>query len=486
MNPTIEQCAIREATLSTSANLIISARAGAAKTTTLILISEALPHTDILAIAFNKKIADELQQRLPDNADAATMNALGHRAWKSFLGKHLKVDGRKNYFLLREIIQELPTDEREICFTDFSDLLESVRTAKQEGYMPGKLHPSARPLISDESFFELLDFIPLPVHIEVVNEFMRRNFERAMQGQIDFDDQIYCSALMPCSFPSPSLTLIDEAQDLSHINHVLLRKIVKRKRLIAVGDECQAIYGFRGASDNSMSELRDAHDMQELSLTICFRSSQAVVENARWRAPDMQFREGAPAGEVRRIQFWSSNDIADGDAIICRNNAPLFSMAIALIKAGRNPELSSGDIVAQIEKVMKKLGPASRTRDEALLALESHMEELRKKKKHKARLDDLEDCIKVLLRQGETLGQALAFFQAILARAGRIKLLTGHKSKGLEFDRVWFLDRHLLSDEGQDRNVKYVIETRARESLFYVDSSGFEDGDNPAPPAYGS
>lgn len=475
LHPTLEQTVIRNAALSTSNNLLISARAGAAKTTTLILISEALPEIDILAIAFNKKIADELRERLPANAESATMNALGHRAWKGFTGKHPKVDARKNYFLLKEIIDELPEHEREDAYENFSDLLQSIATAKTEGYMPGKLHPAAKPLISDDSFFDLIEFECSDFHQQLINEFMRRNFALALQGKIDFDDQIYCAALMPCSFPSPSLTLIDEAQDLSHINHVILRKIVKQKRLIAVGDECQAIYGFRGASENSMNELCDQFNMDELPLTICFRSSQAVVENARWRAPDMQFREGAPLGLIENLQHWSSADILDGDAIICRNNAPLFSMAVQLIKAGRNPELSSGDIIKQIEKLFSKLGKDTRSCEEAHLALTTEIEKVKAKRRDKSRINDLEDCIRVILDQTETLSQARAFFQSITSRTGRIKLMTGHKSKGLEFNRVWFLDRQLLQSKGQDLNIRYVIETRARESLFYVESQGWKE-----------
>lgn len=481
MTPTAEQAAILEAVRNTPQNLLINARAGAAKTTTLTLIAEALPEQSILAIAFNKKIADELRTRLPENADAATLNALGHRAWRSYLGKHLKVDGRKSYFLLKEAFEALAPEEREELSDDFADLLTAIRTAKQEGYMPGKLHAQARPLIADESFFDLLEFEASPLHRQVIDEVIRRSFTDALAGKIDFDDQIYCPAIMTCSFDPVDVTLVDEAQDLSHINHVLLRKIVKRKRLIAVGDPCQAIYGFRGASENSMEELRSTFDMQEHFLTICFRSSARVVENARWRAPDMQHRPDAPAGLVESLASWRPSDLRPGDAIICRNNAPLFSLAVQLLAAGVNPELASGDIVPEIEKVMKKLGKPTRTSAEAELALAGWFEEQRAKRKRTSGLADLRDCILVLLRARETLGEAIDFLRQITSIAGRVHLMTGHKSKGLEFDRVWFLDRHLLAPKGQDRNVRYVIETRARHELRYIESDGLHMGiDNTA------
>jgi ATP-dependent exoDNAse (exonuclease V) beta subunit len=145
-------------------------------------------------------------------------------------------------------------------------------------------------------------------------------------------------------------------------------------------------------------------------------------------------------------------------------------MAIALLKAGLNPELSSGDILAGLEKLFKKLGKPAMSSPDALEVLDGVIEAEMKKRRNKAQLRDTRACIEVFLRERPTLGEAIAYFQQVTTQAGRIKLMTGHKSKGLEFDRVWFLDRDLLSPKGQDRNIRYVIETRARHELRYVTS----------------
>lgn len=475
MTPTAEQLLILEEARTTTANLLINARAGAAKTTTIELIAHELPKVDILAIAFNKKIADTLALRLPDNCTATTLNALGNRAWRDFLGKWPKVNPRKSYFTLREVISELDPEERDAAFEVMSECLEGLRNAKAAGYSPGKLHPAAKPLCDADDFYPALDFEASDLHIRLIDETLRRSWHLSMKGEIDFDDQIYMPALMPVSFPTPSLTMVDEAQDLSIINHVLIRKIVRRKRLIAVGDPCQAIYAFRGASDNSMSELREAFDMRELYLTICFRSTQAIIRNARWRAPDMNWFDGAGEGLVETLKAWSPADLRDGDAIICRNNAPLFSMAISLLSAGLAPELASGDILDAIRKTMRKLGKPKLTSGEALLALEGWEQEQQKRRKDNVRVSDLAACIRIFLWSKPTLGEATAFLEEICDRPGRIKLMTGHKAKGLEFDRVWFLDSHLCAmKRGQDKNIKYVIETRAKNELRYVRSDEWQ------------
>jgi DNA helicase II / ATP-dependent DNA helicase PcrA len=207
--------------------------------------------------------------------------------------------------------------------------------------MPGRLHPSARPLIADESFYETAEIEITTLIRAVVDECLRRNFKLALQGQIDYDDQLYCSALMPVSFPYFEIIMVDEAQDLSAINHHLVKKMVGRGRLIIVGDPCQAIYEFRGAREESMDEMIQQFSMKELFLTICFRSAESIVQNARWRAPDMQWRQGAPLGIVEKLPTWGPSALRDGDAIICRNNAPLMGMALALIKAGLHPKSSA-------------------------------------------------------------------------------------------------------------------------------------------------
>jgi ATP-dependent exoDNAse (exonuclease V) beta subunit len=82
-----------------------------------------------------------------------------------------------------------------------------------------------------------------------------------------------------------------------------------------------------------------------------------------------------------------------------------------------------------------------------------------------------------MLNKNDTLGNAVAYLEHLLTRDGRIHLMTGHKSKGLEFNTVYFLDQHLCQiKRDQDANIKYVIETRAKDALHYVTSDTFEGG----------
>ena len=477
MTPTPEQEAIVAFARTRDDNLLISALAGTGKTSTLILLAKALSTTRILALAFNKRIADEMKDKLPLNCEARTMNAIGHRVWAEAIGQRfLKVDSNKMNSLLKAAIDKLPKAEKTLAFEEFGDILKSLRFAKVNGYVPDSVHIPHRTLISEDDFYADLDEVPSEIHIQLVNQVLAESIALALQGQIDFDDQIYMPTLFMGSFPQFPLVLIDEAQDLNSLQHVMLSKIA-RKRLIAVGDRAQAIYGFRGALENSMDELSQQFNMEEMHLSVSFRCPRAVVEAAKWRAPRMTSPEWAKEGQVIRLPSWTIDTIPDEAAIICRNNAPLFKMALQLLAARRLPEIVGGaDIGRNLIKTMRKFSKDdSLAQDGVLDSIAVWLEEKLKKARNKRRFEDEAECMRVFAREGNTLGEALAYAEHIMNAAGRIKLLTGHKSKGLEFDNVYFLNEDLIRmTEEQDRNLKYVIITRAKDRLVYINSNEME------------
>ena len=112
-------------------------------------------------------------------------------------------------------------------------------------------------------------------------------------------------------------------------------------------------------------------------------------------------------------------------------------------------------------------------------------------KGHKSRhaaINDRADCLLIFATFGKDKDEAKAYAQHLFAQSGPVSLMTGHKSKGLEFDNVFFLDPHLIpskfarkmaeagdsSQMDQELNLKYVIETRAKQNLTMVYSDEFD------------
>ncbi len=236
---TPEQSAIFEEVANTSDNLLIEALAGAAKTSTLVELSKSL-RGNTLSLAFNKKIADEMQKRMPQNVQSQTLNSLGHRVWSQALGgKSLLVSSSKLHHLLIEEIKLAPSEERTHLYDTLGDIGRYVSGSKNHGHVPASLvnglGARLSRLMSDNEFFEMLPEEPTPSQIDVMLKVLRRSWEMALEGNIDYADQLLMPTVLRCSFPIFSNVLVDEAQDLSELNHVMLSKVAKR-RCIAVGD----------------------------------------------------------------------------------------------------------------------------------------------------------------------------------------------------------------------------------------------------------
>lgn len=476
MTPTHEQLAIIDAAKNTTDNLLISALAGAAKTSTLILVAESLKSVPTLCLAFNKKIAEEMKERLPGNCEAMTLNSLGHRAWGSALGKRLILDTSKTYNLLTAHITSFRGDDKSLAYERFNELMQAVDFAKTRGWIPEGTFTYAKRLLTDDEYSAILPEELSDFEFDLVRKIVGESIHQSLQGTIDFNDQI----LMPTLFPNASFTLfplvlVDEAQDLSELNHKMLQKLAK-KRIIAVGDACQAIYAFRGASTSSMKDLKDRFQMKEFTLSISFRCPIAVVKAAQWRAPHMRWPEWAKEGTVRTLTSWNVHDLPDNAAIICRNNAPLFRQALALLKARRYPQLIGNDIGKNLLKIMKKFGSSSMPKAEVIENIVKWKMAKLAKTRSPGSIHDQADCMLLFAEEGDNLGDALAYAEHIFNARGPIQLMTGHKSKGLEFDHVYILDEHLIGDSQQEDNLRYVMQTRAKQTLTYVDSEGWSDG----------
>lgn len=478
--PTPEQTAIVSAATDTEDNLLVSALAGAAKTSTLELLARALPKTQMLCLAFNKLIATEMATRLPPNCRVQTLNSLGLSIWKDTCRSKVNVDTGKMYRLLTEALDRCDASERNAAFDSFAMILKEARSAKADGHIPDSRMPSdpesksapAR-LKNDAEVFANTEDELTALQEGLLITILENSLDEGLAGRIDFDDMLLLPTVYRASYPRVSLVLIDEAQDLSPLNHMMLAKLA-RKRIIAVGDQCQAIYGFRGASSTGMSDLKTMFDMEELTLTTSFRCPEAIVDHVRNRAPRMTSWADNPRnpGTVAHGTVWSLESIPDSAAIICRNNAPLFSLAVSLLRHGRFPNLWGNDITKGLIKILKKFGSTSMGQSALLQCIADWEAKKLKTARNPTQVQDRAECLRIFARQGDTLAGAIGYAETLMDCDGPIQLMTGHKSKGHEFAHVYFLDSKLVGKDGQEPNLRYVICTRSMQNLTYINSSG--------------
>ena len=292
MDPTTEQTHILDLVRDTEENLMINALAGTGKTTTLEMIERTTPTKPILYLAFNRKIADDASKRMLSTTTVRTFNGLGHRIWAKSCSKNLSLNPKKSQDLLRSIIDETPKREAGPLWEAFWNVVAGVALAKALGYIPEGKFPNAKRLISGTAFHSSLDEVPDDLTADLIDAVLTRSITAAYQGNIDYNDQVYMPALFGGTFPRFPLVKVDEVQDLNPVNHALLDKLVKH-RLIAVGDEAQAIYNFRGAMQGGMASLSKRFSCTPADLSVSFRCPRAVVEAARWRVPHFKWiKEG--------------------------------------------------------------------------------------------------------------------------------------------------------------------------------------------------
>jgi DNA helicase II / ATP-dependent DNA helicase PcrA len=453
-----------------SGNLMLNALAGCGKTSTLEAIDKIAREKPALYLVFNKRNADEATERMLSTTTVRTFNALGHRIWQDSITARLKVEPRKTYNIYKEIADEVKGDAARAIWDCYDEVRRGIEMAKALGYVPEGVYPNAKRLISRAQFHNALDEEPDDCVSDLLEIVLKRSIKSSYEGLIDYNDQIYMSALFGGNFPKYPLTLVDEYQDLSPVNHEMIRRLVGNRRLIGVGDPHQNIYGFRGAKSNGMAAAVAAYSMKEMDLSISFRCPEAIVRNAWWHVP--KFKWSKTGGRVEILPNMQSGDVRPDSVFICRNNAPIFAFALKLISSGHGVRIVGSDIGPRLIKTMEKLGESSMSQAQVLSAIDEWLG-LKLAKESKTALDTAE-CMRVFARTGNTLAQAIAYAEHLFKQQGTIQLMTGHKSKGLEFPLVYHLDPQIIGDGPQDKNLRYVIQTRSSNEYYEIESEAVQ------------
>jgi len=128
--------------------------------------------------------------------------------------------------------------------------------------------------------------------------------------------------------------------------------------------------------------------------------------------------------------------------------------------------VAGSDIGPKLVVTLKRLGDQVLSRPSVLGAIDDWLA----KRSESKSAADMADCMRIFATSSRTLSEAIARAEFVLRQDGPITLITGHKAKGLEWDTVYHLDPWLINSGEQEDNLKYVIQTRAKEAYYEVDS----------------
>lgn len=505
-----------------SGNAIIEAVAGSGKSTTIVAGMSYIPKgLSSIFLAFNKAIAEDLKGK---GVNARTFHSLTY----SPVTKSRMVNAVETNKLRSILKRELNGDD-EFIYGLF--VCRLVGLARQTGI--GCLVDDV-----ESEWHAIIDHHDL----ELENE--RGNIARAVEiarellvwsnasNMLDFDDLLYLAVKDGISLPKFDFVFVDEAQDTNAIQRAILRKILKpTSRIICVGDKSQSIYGFRGADSQSLQLLCDEFNCTKLPLTVSYRCSKTVVEYARRWVDHIEHAPNAVEGEVVDLSKVKLSTIikntAEGqfgnpveftnpetgeivttysdvcgfspdDLIVCRTSKPLVELAYRCLRAKVPVKVMGRDIGIGMKSLINKMHATSV--DQLQLKIEEWaMREVDKAiaKQLEAKAEAVQDKADCVLCLIDGLGEddpdeavePVRTIAALLATIDNMfdeskqaaTFATGHKAKGLEARRVWWLNSSKCPapwarqewQRRQELNICYVIATRAKETLFLIeDGSG--------------
>ena len=145
--------------------------------------------------------------------------------------------------------------------------------------------------------------------------------QRKRRRKIDFDDMLVLCFQLFLSRPDVlrgwqkkfRYILIDEFQDINQIQYDVIRMLALPERnLFAVGDDDQAIYGFRGADSELMLRFKkDFPDASQILLGVNYRSTSNIVTNSlkvimhntrRYEKELKAERKGGPCLHIQEVK----------------------------------------------------------------------------------------------------------------------------------------------------------------------------------------
>lgn len=476
-------------------NAVISAKAGSGKSFSIINAMKLIPKTKkAIFIAFNKSIADELNDKLKNvaNCSACTTHSLGFRIIRRNLGNTVQVDEYKYKTYVKGNIMELSG------INDGDINLERNQTNEYVDNILTLINFSRLFLcdtIKDiEKLSERYDIPLISNECEVTLKCLEWGKENT--DSIDYVDMLWLPtalSLKPIGM-TYDWVFLDEVQDSSKAAIALFKRCVKTNgRYVSVGDPDQTINIFAGSCEENFRQLCEEPCTKVFELPISYRCGKKIIELSQSIVPNILPKDDAIEGEVKDNCHLS--DLKDGDMVLARTKAPLLKVYTKLIKKGVNCYIKGLDIgsnlINLLDSVKGEILNRNLSEDGVFVRLYDKMFEERNKLVLKRGLDvddatlssyimekfDTIKAMETLTFNIETKSELKTRIRNIFKEDAKgVCLSTIHKSKGLEADNVYILCHSSMPSKNchhewehiQEKNLIYVAYTRAKKLLGFV------------------
>lgn len=307
-----------------------------------------------------------------------------------------------------------------------------------------------------------------------------------------------------------TVLVIDEAQDMDEDEFNLINALMgqnEEMRVIAVGDDDQNIFGFRGASSKYLEQFIETNKAVKHELLDNYRSKYNLVEFSNQFIKRVQHRlketpiiaKQTDNGEIKIIHYQSSNLISPlvndilttgltgTTCVLTKTNEEALQITGLLLKNNMPSKLiqsNDGFNLYNLVEVRYFLSLLNLHDDVFILSDEAWENAKRQLKSKFSNSNKLEICNNII-RDFEVTNPKKKYKSDldVFIRESKLEdffnengetifVSTIHKAKGKEFDNVFLMLYNFNADTDEAKRQLYVAMTRAKQNLtIHLNSS---------------
>ncbi|MFW9900631.1 MAG: ATP-dependent helicase [Candidatus Thorarchaeota archaeon] len=281
-----------------SGPMLVIAGAGSGKTRTItysvakLLLSGVRPN-EIMLVTFTNKAANEMVKRVetllgkrPKGIWGGTFHSIANR----FIRRYAKILGLKTNYIIMDETDSRALMKLSIEKANVQELEERFPTSKiAKSILSFSINCNKS--IKDIILWKYPQFDSENVIKKLETVFKIYREKKAQDNLVDFDDLlIYWNQLLDERAVAQLIAknikyvLVDEYQDTNYIQDEIINKIVKQnpnQNVIAVGDDAQSIYAFRGANfQNILNFEKRYKNCRRFTITYNYRSVPEILNLA--------------------------------------------------------------------------------------------------------------------------------------------------------------------------------------------------------------
>ena len=476
--PTEEQQAVIDCNPDSGDVIAVKAFAGTGKTSCLVMFAEAHPRAKILYLAYNRSMREDAEKRFPRNTVCKTTHQL---CWREF-GQGYKYAGKLGNMKKKQIADMMPSSvvrdrkhkwenvkaidqtlKNFIYSADMKITKDHIPSWVKASRIGGSDSKTKKPNLTDSEIIE---------NAEILWNAQTSKYDHT--AKIDHDGYL---KLYQLSKPTLmyDIILYDEAQDA---NPATLDIVMRQKHagIICVGDPYQQMYAFRG-SENAFDNIQAT---QTFKLTNSFRFGDdtaylATKMLATYFGEEDTIKGRGPDTSINSMGYSIEQEAGAENAVyIARTNGNLLKRAIQAMDSGYTFGFSGGfntDVFWTVKAIQDLksgkfvshdfIGLFDSFSDLNEYAIEANEREILS---YIGLLKTYGPAI--ITKMNEIKDEETSFEKA------QVKLITAHKSKGLEFPEIWMAEDFVPQEKEIDGVMKTYLPPEEVNILYVTVTRG--------------